>query len=387
MNSKLIKASQPLKVAHVVISLDCGGLEELVVRWTKLRNQKHPGSTLIICLDKIGELGSKAHGENTLCLDAQRDKFPWDSAATRRLQQTIETHRIDILHSHNMTAQQYVAVANFKKGRKHVYTQHGANTHLSAFHNRIRSRVLCFMTDAIVAVSENTAKSMHQNQWIPNHDIVRIDNGVEIPPENELYGSNMPTTVPWGDIPKDRFIMGSVGRLSFVKGWDRFLPEFARCIQNWKEKHKPVLLLVGEGDQRQKLQSQAERLGLVDDVIFTGYQTDPFEMIKLMDAFILPSRSEGMSMALLESMACARPAIVTDVGDSGRLIRESQGGWILSEDSSQWAGQISSIARQSSVLQEKGMKARDYVKRHFSITKCLDEYEQLYGRLCLAHSS
>ena len=71
--------SRPIiPVAHLVIALNNGGLEHLVMRWTAYRNQLLEGSTHIICLDELGTLASEFQGGPVHCINAARSKFPWD---------------------------------------------------------------------------------------------------------------------------------------------------------------------------------------------------------------------------------------------------------------------------------------------------------------------
>ena len=88
-------------VAHLVIALDNGGLEHLVMRWTAYRNKEAPESTHIICLDKPGSLASQFHEIPVHCIEANRSRFPWDRHAVERLSELLNKLNIAVLHSHN----------------------------------------------------------------------------------------------------------------------------------------------------------------------------------------------------------------------------------------------------------------------------------------------
>jgi Glycosyltransferase len=77
---------------------------------------------------------------------------------------------------------------------------------------------------------------------------------------------------------------------------------------------------------------QAHSLGLDRSVIFTGSTTDTAPYLRAADAFVLPSRTEGMPVALLEAMACGLPCIATRVGGSAELIDDEQNGRLIAPE-------------------------------------------------------
>jgi glycosyltransferase involved in cell wall biosynthesis len=96
------------------------------------------------------------------------------------------------------------------------------------------------------------------------------------------------------------------------------------------------LLLIGDGPERRRLEEQSRLLGLGAHVVFAGYQPEPRRFLDLMDVFVLPSRSEGLSVALLEAMSAGCPAMVTDVGENRRVIADGEAGWLLPSDETKW---------------------------------------------------
>lgn len=72
------------------------------------------------------------------------------------------------------------------------------------------------------------------------------------------------------------------------------------------------LLIVGDGIERQKLEAEIVRLGLVDNCHLLGYKSNPFKYMKLSDAFILPSKYEGMSNSLIQACYLNVPSLVAD---------------------------------------------------------------------------
>jgi len=128
--------------------------------------------------------------------------------------------------------------------------------------------------------------------------------------------------------PKDsleEIRLACVGRLEVsTKGQDILLD--ALSLPHWRERRIRVSL-VGDGPQERTLRRQAERLRL-SCVEFTGHQSDIENVLSKHHALILPSRQEGMPLAVVEAMICGRPCIATDVGGNRELIRDNINGFL-----------------------------------------------------------
>jgi glycosyltransferase involved in cell wall biosynthesis len=373
----------------LVISLAPGGLERLVVDWTNARNRRHAGSTGIVCLDEPGALAGQVEGQEAVaCLEAQRAEWPWDRAAVRRLIQLLSPavfNRLPqvILHAHNLAAWQYAVLA--KHHRRLIYTQHGANIHNLGLVDRVRARILACFTDGIVAVSEATAKEMARTLWLPRRRISVVVNGVSVwgaattpspfRGEGRGEGHNLRRKL---NIPIDAVVIGSVGRLAQVKVHDRLIRMFADLTPIPPYSGTPTLLLVGDGPERSNLEKRARELGVSERVLFAGYQADPKPYLAAMNLFVLPSRSEGLSISLLEAMSAGIPVAVTDVGANGEVVDQGRAGTILSDHESEWPDQIKSVLSDPNRLQAMSRMARERVERDYSMDATLAGYEALY---------
>ncbi len=379
------------QVFHVVVSLAHGGLERLVVDWTNARNRRHPGSTSILCLDDAGELASQVGNGCVIALGADRRRAPWDRAAIARLRTRLREGQptgrrtstsgclsSPILHAHNLAAWQYAVLAAWGTGARTVYTQHGANIHNQRLVDRLRSRVLAFATDEIVAVSGPTALAMNRRLWVSRRRIRVVENGIDVSRVQPRDGVDQQNVRIDLGIPPDAFVLGSVGRLALIKGPDRLLGVLPAIIRQLPSAH---LLLVGDGPERAALEAQAGALGVADRVRFTGFQADPAPYLRAMDVFVMPSRSEGLSMSLLEAMAAGVPAFVTDVGASRQVVEDGACGTVLPADEAQWPAIIGEAFVRREQRQALVARAQARVRTCYSMDATLDAYEQVYGRV------
>lgn len=365
---------KPPSVLHLVISLAHGGLERLVVDWVNARNRRWPGSTCAACLDaEAGELGAELEGAPAICLGARRGRFPWDRQAVRQLRQVLQSG-FDVIHSHNLAAQQYAALAAGRGGVRHVHTEHGTNPHCRGIVNRLRSRWLAARSDALVAVSRDTARKMAP-LWGRSADAITVVvNGIAPAPDcSPIVRRALRESL---GLPHSAFVVGSAGRLARVKGYDRLLAAFAAAASSAPNAR---LVLIGDGPERAALEGQARGLGIGGATIFTGYRNDARRLIETLDLFVLPSRSEGLPVALLEAMAAGVPAMAAEVGDVGEVLDGGRAGTLLPPSDGQWAALLAEAIRAGAgQRQEQAQRARARVTERYSQASMLESYERLY---------
>src|SRR5207302_1450031 len=112
-------------------------------------------------------------------------------------------------------------------------------------------------------------------------------------------------------LPSDALVLGTLGRLTEQKGQRvllRAVAALAPTVPN------VILFLAGTGALRDDLEAETVRLGIADRVRFLGLRRDRETLYAAMDAFVLPSRWEGLSLALVEAMGAGRAVIATAVG-------------------------------------------------------------------------
>jgi glycosyltransferase involved in cell wall biosynthesis len=170
-----------------------------------------------------------------------------------------------------------------------------------------------------------------------------------------------------------------VGRLTVAKGLDILLNAWAQRDAALADAR---LVLVGDGELRERLKQQAHSLGLDRSVIFTGSTTDTAQYLRAADAFVLPSRTEGMPVALLEAMACGLPCIATRVGGSAELIDDGQNGRLIAPEDV--AALVQALPEALS-MPAWGERARQRIVERYAMDAIAQKYIKLY-EATLAHS-
>ncbi len=171
--------------------------------------------------------------------------------------------------------------------------------------------------DCIVAVSHGAARDLARYTGIPVEKIRTIYNPV-IPPDLQAKAQE-PVDHPWFTQDSPPVILGA-GRLVEVKDFSTLLQAFAltrkatnaSSTASHLQPPAPRLLILGEGDERPRLEVLASQLGIAADFSLPGYTENPFAYMSKAAALVLSSRLEGLPSVLIEALACGCPVVSTD---------------------------------------------------------------------------
>jgi len=192
--------------------------------------------------------------------------------------------------------------------------------------SRGRGRLLPFVArwiyrwaDRMVAPSQGVAQDLVALGIVPQGKISVIYNPVSM--DKVLSLAEVPPHHPWFDTAAYPVVLG-VGRLSEQKDFFTLIQAFARV----RKQRQARLLILGEGEEREKLEDLVRRLGLVGDVALPGFVHNPYAYMKRAAVFVLSSRWEGLPNVLIEALALGTPVVATDCPSGPREILED-GKW------------------------------------------------------------
>jgi glycosyltransferase involved in cell wall biosynthesis len=141
----------------------------------------------------------------------------------------------------------------------------------------------------------------------------------------------------------------------------------------------PTLRLVGDGGERVKMESLAAELSIAREVTFWGQQLDVAPFYSAADAFVMSSVSEGLPMSLLQAFSIGLPAIVTDVGGMGEVVRMAQAGSTAPlGDPAKMAEAILRIAGSDAERAQLSANAKAAFHAGFTLETMVDAYTDLY---------
>ncbi len=178
-----------------------------------------------------------------------------------------------------------------------------------------------------------------------------------------------------------------VSRLSYEKGVDVLLQAWNLVRQQLPTFSGPRLIIVGNGEIQTQLECMAKALGIEDSVEFLGVQSDIAAQLHRGDLAVLPSRVEGMPVALLEEMACGLPCVATRVSGSEDIIQHGVNGLLVEpEDYQGMAQALLTLLRDPDLSLKYGHAARSTIEQHYSLPQTMDAFIELYQRVIDAKS-
>lgn len=179
----------------------------------------------------------------------------------------------------------------------------------------------------------------------------------------------------WGITPAQRLV-GLVGRLDFMKNHPLFLHAAARLAPTRPDVR---FVCVGDGptDYRAQLQALAAELGLTQQLVWAGGHTDMPAVYSALDIACSASRGEGFSNVIGEAMACGTPCVVTDVGDSARIV-DVTGITVACDDAAALAAGLAELLdRPPAAYHRLRAAARCRIEETFSVQQLLDATERI----------
>lgn len=158
-----------------------------------------------------------------------------------------------------------------------------------------------FLVDRTIAVSGGVAASLASNCGLNRRHIAVIHNGVE------PYNNRAVPSVPLAR-SSDEVWIGYFGRLADEKGVRYLVDALALLASRYPHVHT---VLVGDGYEREALETKVQQLGLSAHVTFAGYRADARALMREVDVVVLPSLTEGLPLVLAEAMEAGRPVVAT----------------------------------------------------------------------------
>jgi len=322
--------------------------------------------------------------EAPVCKEAEKFGFSshlfeshgrFNLSAVKALRTFIIEHDIDIIHTHGYKTDITGLLAAKGTNCKIVSTPHGwtKQPDIKLRLYEIIDRMIFPFMDAVVPLSDDL---FHQLSFIPGvkKRLNFIRNGVDITEIDSVSNVAQEVSV----LKKDGlFIIGYIGRIIPGKALDVLMHAVARYGQeDWR------VVIVGEGEQQDELQSLVKTLHIEDTVAFLGYREDRLELLIGFDTFVLPSRSEGIPRCVMEAMAAGIPVIASDIPGCRYLVEHNNTGLLFQPDNpEQLADSLKSLYADPSLRVNLSQRARDFVSSGFSASRMAKEYEDLFFQL------
>ena len=360
------KTDQPsekkVRVCHVSLTLNTGGLERLLSDFSRLHNRDQFHLDFV-AMKTVGKFADEIQ-ENDCSVTQLQEGSRWRHI--HELSQFLKANKIDVVHTHNTYPHINATIAARWAGVPVVVnTRHGQRLG-HGFKSRVQYRFASWLTDCIVNVSDDAARLCRETDGIAEKKIKRIWNGIDIEKFTFTGPQQKPTAI-------------SVARLSPEKDFTTLLKSVAIVVQQIPDFQ---LTMVGDGQERADLEQLTAELNLTNHVTFLGDRSDVPQLLAEAGFFVSSSLSEGISLTLLEAMAVGLPIVATAVGGNPEIVDEGVTGMLVpSANPEKLAEAIISMCQQQHNWQTIGEQGRDRVATHFEIRRMVKDYEQLYLKI------
>lgn len=306
-----------------------------------------------------------------------------------RLRQILIEEKPDLLLTYNWGAFDALLAARSLGFHRVLHHEDGFNAEeaVTLKRRRVLARRAVLPGVPRLVVPSNRLHDIATQLWKVQADQIRlIRNGIRL--DVFAPADRDPVLRRELGIPEEALVVGAVGHLRAEKNFLRLLDACAALPPNRPEGPLHVLI-VGDGEERARLEARAARPDLAGRVHLAGYRSDPQRLFRAMDLFAITSDTEQMPVCLLEAMASGLPVVSTNVGDIPSVLPGEQQPWLVSLEPADatvpvLAQRLSELARDPETRRWLGAINRRRVEERFSFEAMLSAYRAIYHEvLCL----
>ncbi|MEP1446592.1 MAG: glycosyltransferase [Paraglaciecola sp.] len=368
-----LPSSKKINIAHITYDMRIGGTE-MVIKNIIEGSDAELFEMSIFCIEKpLGPWGVELKNAG-LSISTKERKPGFDLSMLFSIRKHLHNNQIDIIHCHQYTPWVYGVLAAIGTKTKVIFTEHGRfYPDFSSWKRKYINPILVKITNHITAISSATKDALINYEFIPRKKIEVIYNGIK----PLLIASEQVSKIKNElDIADEKFVFGTIARLDPIKNHIMMLKAF-KLVKNQYD--NAVLIIVGDGEEKENIIATIKSLELENDVILTGYKTDPSPYLEIFDTYLLSSFSEGTSMTLLEAMSIGKPCVVTDAGGNKEIIVDNKNGFVTpNNDAEAFSQSMLDLINTPELRKEMSRYSFERFNHYFSADIMNKSYKALY---------
>jgi glycosyltransferase involved in cell wall biosynthesis len=355
-------------ILYFTRTMGLGGTEKVILQLC--RNFNSEFNKIVVCSigglheEELKKLGIKHYKINDI-----ENKNPINILKTfLTLKKIIKNEKIDIIHTHHRMAAFYTSILKKIMNFKFIHTVH--NTFLD---KKVLTKI-SLSTANIIAVGKKVKENLYDFYKLNSEKIEVIYNGIE-KDTNEIV--EVPEIKKYKE--QGYFIVGNVGRLSEQKGMEFYIKAIPNILKN---NDKVMFFIVGDGEDKNKLEKLVNDLNIKDNIIFLGYRNDVTNVIKQLDVVVLSSLWEGLPLTPIEAFSVGKTVIGTNVDGTPEIIRNEYNGILIeSKEPIQIAEAILKLFNSKDTIKKYEQNAFKTFDNKFNLKKFNENYEQFYLKI------
>jgi len=289
----------------------------------------------------------------------------------------LKTEGIELVHVHGFK-ENFVGgiAAKLSRVKGIIRTHHGRGMvgvrGRNGYVERINATIL---TDKLIAVSSEL-RDFLVHEGFKGSKISVVQNGID--PDSVRPNNGIEEVRKQFGIPRDKMVIGTIGRVEPVKGPTYFL-RGAKMIAGTR--NDVFFAMVGDGSLLEEMRGYAKKLAIDSITLFPGFSRTPIDWLQGFDVFGLTSLHEGIPMVLLEAMALGKPIIASSVGGIPDVIKDGYSGLLVTpEDPFAFAASVCKLLDDEHLRKYLGDNARKEVFEKFSLNQTIIQTKEVYSK-------
>lgn len=294
----------------------------------------------------------------------------------RDIKQILNVYHIDILHVNSglhITHGIVLLYGKLFKINKRISHAHGVNMKYKKNTLSVKEKLECQIlkklivsnANVLIACSKETGEIVFGSKT--RYHILK--NGIDL--DSFMYSEKLRTKSREDFNLTDKFVVGTIARFSKVKNYPFLINSFEMVLKN---KENAMLLLVGDGEEKEEILAMVKQKGIEKNVIFVGHTNEVTKYLHIMDVFVLPSFTEGLSLVTVEAQVSGLPCVVSTGLPDEILLTDKIQKYPLSDGFSKWANYI--LESKKYTVRKNNIEV--IRKQGFDIEDTVQSLEELY---------
>lgn len=302
-----------------------------------------------------------------------------------KIKTKLSNKSIDIIHVHeSKDLSTAIILKKLLKNPKIVFSQQMDSRYnkKDLFHKWIYKNL-----DQVVCMTDNMRLNHLAHTPVKDFQISTIYNGIDLKKFNTNSNTYKSDIYKQHNIPIDKIIIGTVGRLDSLKNQE-LLIDAAAILMNEKKLDLHFLIIGDETDSitgkgyKQKLIDKSKQFGIEKFISFIGFTKNIENYFEIMDIFVLPTDKESFGYVLIEAMAKGKPVLATNQGGPKEIIENGRNGFLFEPKSiNDLSEKLTLLIRNKELRLNMSKEAIKIAQEKFDVNVTIDNYLKLFNRI------
>ncbi len=356
---------------HVIDTTGPGGAETVFIELAdRLRARGHNSIVTIRGEGWVADTLRKK-GLDPIVIDC---KGSFNLKFLYQLHRLVKQHNVDLVQSHLLGSNVYCGLLGLLTRVPVVGTFHGVvDVAPDERFTGLKLGVMNHGLSRFVSVCQGLADAIAERGLLNLEKTEVIYNGVDIPRYAKAEDQNLRAQL---GLPEDALLAGCLGNIRPAKAYDVLIKALPAVLQRFPNFHVAVAGHA-KGPLQQELEDLAVSLGVREHIHFLGFCNDSAAHLASIDAFLLPSRSEGFPVSLIEALSANLPIIATRCVGTEEILQHGVNGWLIEpENIEALSDALIKLLSNDPIMPDWSRQVES--AQRFSMDSMLNDYEALY---------